>query len=164
MEEALSEIVQCYQKDDIWNMDETGLFWRALPDKVFGRKSKHCKRGENMKQRLIIAFFVTATGKREKPIVTWKSENPRCLCRFEKSLLPVTYFSEPKAWMTGDILETILSKLNRQMINKNRNILLFMDNAGCHPEELCTKFSNIQICSCLPTLPHLATLSLGCHQ
>ena len=32
-----------------------------------------------MKQRLVIAFFVTATGKKGKPIVTWKSENPRCL-------------------------------------------------------------------------------------
>ena len=48
--------------------------------------------------------------------------------------------------MIGDIMGTILSKLNRQMISINRKILLFMDNAGCHPEELCDKFSNIQIC------------------
>ena len=25
--ERLPEIVQGYKKDDIWNMDETGLFW-----------------------------------------------------------------------------------------------------------------------------------------
>ena len=39
--ERLPEIVQGYQKDDIWNMDETGLFWQALPDKGFGQKSKN---------------------------------------------------------------------------------------------------------------------------
>ena len=43
-------------------------------------------------------------------------------------------------------METILSKLNRQMISTNRKILLYMDNVGCHPEELRDKFSNIQIC------------------
>ena len=106
-----------------------------------------------MKQQLTITFSVTATGRKEKPIVIWKSKNPRCLRRFDKSLRPVTYFSQAKAWMTGDILESILSKLNRQMVSKNCKILLFMDNAGCHPEKLRTKFSNIQICFCLPTPP-----------
>ena len=128
----------------------------------FWSKSKQCKGGGKKKQWLTIAFFVTATGKKEKPIVIWKSENPRCLRRFDKSHLPVTYFSQPKAWMTGDILESILSKLNRQMINKNRKILLFMDNAGCHPEKLCGKFSNIHICF-IPanTTPALQPLDLG---
>lgn len=92
----------------------------------------------------------------------WKSENPRCLRRFDKSLLPVTYFSQAKAWMTGDILDSILSKLNRQMVGKNCKILLFMDNAGCHPEELHTKFSNIQICFLPPnTTSVLQLLDLG---
>ena len=58
---------------------------------------KQCKGGKKMKQRLTVAFFVNATGKKETPIVIWKSENSRCLCRFDKSLLPVTYFSLPKA-------------------------------------------------------------------
>ena len=131
--ERLTEIVQGYEKDNIWNMDETGLFWYALPDKGFGQKSKQCKGGKKMKQRMTVAFFVNASGKKERPIVIWTSENPRCLRWFDKSLIPVTYFSQPKAWMTGDIMETILFKLNRQMISTNRKILLFMDNAGCHP-------------------------------
>ena len=64
--ERLPEIVQGYEKDDIWNMDETGLFWRALPDKGFGQKSKQCKGGKKMKQWLTIAFFVTATGRKSQ--------------------------------------------------------------------------------------------------
>ena len=51
---------------------------------------------------MTVAFFVFATGLKEKPIVIWKSENPRCLRRFDKSILPVDYYSQGKAWMTGD--------------------------------------------------------------
>ena len=64
---------------------------------------------------------------------------------FDKSCLPVSYYSQSKAWMSGEILENILTKLNRRLLKSNRNILLLMDNAGCHPEELVSKFSNIKI-------------------
>ena len=30
--ERLPKIVKGYELKDIWNTDETGLFWRALPD------------------------------------------------------------------------------------------------------------------------------------
>ena len=68
-------------------IDETGLFWHALPDRGFGSKGKQCKGGKNSKQRVTVAFFVSAAGKKEKPISIWRSENPRCLHRFDKSLL-----------------------------------------------------------------------------
>ncbi len=29
-------LIQGYDKDDIWNMDETGVFWKGLPDRGFG--------------------------------------------------------------------------------------------------------------------------------
>ena len=143
--ERLPQIVQGYSKDNIWNMDETGLFFRALPDRGFAQKSRSCKGGKKSKQRVTIALFVSASGHKEKPVFIWKSENPRCLRGFDKSCLPVSYYSQSKAWMSGEILENILTKLNRRLLKSNRNILLLMDNAGCHPEELVSKFSNIKI-------------------
>ena len=77
--ERLSEIIECYEKDDIWNMDETGFFWQALPDRGFGQKGKQCYRGKKSKRRVTLAFFVTASGKKEKPAFIWKSQTPRCL-------------------------------------------------------------------------------------
>ena len=47
--ERLPEIVQGYSKDDIWNMDETGVFWEALPNRGFGQKGKECKGGKKSK-------------------------------------------------------------------------------------------------------------------
>ena len=43
--EWLSEIVKGYELKDIWNADETGLFWRALPDKSLSVKKDRLKVG-----------------------------------------------------------------------------------------------------------------------
>ena len=67
------------------------------------------------------------------------------LKRFDKSVLAVQYFSQAKSWMTGEILESILTKLNHQLSRSGCSILLLMDNAGCHPVSLKEKFSNIKI-------------------
>ncbi len=91
-----------------------------------------------------MAFFVSAAGIKEKPIVIWTSANPRCLKRFDKSALSVNYFNQKKAWMR-DIMETVLTKLNSRLIHSQRSILLLMDNAGCHPSTLESKFINIKI-------------------
>ena len=58
--------------------------------------------------------------------------------------------------MDGKILESILTKLNHRLSSSSRSIILLMDNAGCHPEDLKTKFSNIKVCF----LPANTTLKL----
>ena len=60
-----------------------------------------------------------------------------------KSDLPVNYFSQIKAWMTDEILNSILTKLNRQLSNQDRKNL---DNTGSHPEEVVGKNRNIKVC------------------
>ena len=133
-----------------------------MPDHGFGVKGKECKGGKKSKQRFTVAFFVTASGKKEKPIVIWKADNPRCLKKFDKALLPVDYYSQKKAWMDGEIMESILTKLNCRLSSNSRSILLMMDSAGCHPKDLKTKFSNLKVCF-LPanTTSKLQPLDLG---
>ena len=94
------------------NLDETCCFWQALPNHGFSQKGKECKGGMKNKQRLTLCFIVSAAGTKEKPIVIWKSAEPRCFKSFDKSLLPVNYYSQAKAWMTGEIMEFIFTTLN----------------------------------------------------
>ena len=82
----------------------------------------------------------------KKPIVIGKSGNPRCFEGIsDRSKLPCQYFSQCKAWMESEILEEILCKLNRCLKIQNQLILLFMDNAPCHPEDLDEKFTRIKV-------------------
>jgi len=56
--------------------------------------------------------------------------------------LPVTWKSNKKAWMTTEIMEQWLQYFNADMRSQNRNILLFLDNATCHPY---IELSNVKI-------------------
>jgi hypothetical protein len=157
--ERLPEILNGYNKEDILSLDETGFFWQGLPDKGFSRKDKGGKEGE---KRVTVAFIVNAAGSKEKPVVIWKSANPQCFKKFDKSLLPVQYYSQSNALMTGEIMGLILAKLNHRLVGQHRQVILLMDNTGCHPESLKAKFTNIKIVF-LPasTTSKLQPLELG---
>ena len=51
-------------------MDQSGCFFKALPDKGLVEKGKQAKGGKKSKQRFTIAFFVDAAGEKvEEPVV-----------------------------------------------------------------------------------------------
>ena len=81
--------------------------------------------GEKSKERVTCAFFVNAAGGSEEPLVIGKSKS-----------LPCSYFSQAKSWMDFNILDEVLSKLNRKLARKQRNVILFLDNAPCHPPDM----------------------------
>ena len=47
--------------------------------------------------------------------------------------------------MPSEIMDSVLIKINRKMAAAERNILLFMDNAPCHPENFVVSYSNIKV-------------------
>ena len=63
------EITRGWKPDDVWNIDETGSFWKGLPDTSLNEKGKRCKGGKQAKQRNTWAFFVNAAGEKMDPIV-----------------------------------------------------------------------------------------------
>lgn len=138
-----------FEPRNAWNMDETGQFWRVLPDKSLSERGKRCRGGKNSKERATWAFCVGASGEKEAPIVVGKSRNSRCFKSsiIKDTLLPCKcdYFSSSKAWMLSEIFEEILSSLNRRMKGEGRHILLFFDNAPCHSNSLIDRFSNIKM-------------------
>jgi len=60
--ERVAVLISGYELHNIWNTDETGCFFRALPDKTLSDKKHECRGGKRSKERITIAFFATAAG------------------------------------------------------------------------------------------------------
>ena len=73
--EKAKERIQDYQPKDIFNMDETGLFFRLLPDKTLSN-SKTNKGVKKQKDRITIALCANSDGSEKvKPFVIGKPQN-----------------------------------------------------------------------------------------
>ena len=69
------------------------------------------------KERVTIAFFINAFGeKMAKPVLIGKSKNPQCFKGIKKCELPVDYYDQKKAWMTGGIMHEVLIKINKKWV------------------------------------------------
>ena len=134
--EKLPSIVDGYEPRNIYNMDETGLFYRALPEKSLREKGDSCSGGKKSKDRITASLCVNAVGDFEKTFVIGHSENPRCFKNISACNLPVIYKANKKAWMTSALFEEWITKFNRRMCSQDRSVLLFLDNAPSHPRDL----------------------------
>ena len=94
----LPELCEGYDPKDIFNCDETGLLFRAMPTKLFKKKGATCSGGKKSKDRITVLFTCSAIGEKLKSLVIGKSANPRCF-KGCKHLLPVKYTANRKAWM-----------------------------------------------------------------
>ena len=75
----LQTILKEYESDIIYNADETGLFYRLLPDKTLEFKSKICHGGKQSKERLTVMVCANMTGTHKLPLlVIGKSVKPCC--------------------------------------------------------------------------------------
>ena len=98
--ERLWELMKDYDPVDIWDMDETGCFFKALPEKGLAEKNSQAKGGKKSKTRLTIAFFASAGGEKIiEPIVIWRSAKPRYFKNFiiPKRPYDVLYYSSRKS-------------------------------------------------------------------
>ena len=82
-----------------------------------------------------------------QPIIIWKSKLSRCFKKLQDLSRPanIHYFSNPKSWMTSEVMESVLARLNRKLVFEDRKVILFLDNATCHPESMIGQFSLIKI-------------------
>ncbi|XP_060863424.1 tigger transposable element-derived protein 4-like [Metopolophium dirhodum] len=126
---ASNVLIKGYEAKDIYNADETGLFFRGIPTKSLVIKGDACVGGKKSKDRLTVLMCGSMAGEIRKPLVIGKSIKPRCFKNMNIASLPVTWKSNKKAWMTAEIIEQWLQYFNADMRLQNRNILLFLDNA-----------------------------------
>jgi hypothetical protein len=84
-QEKLPSLLRDYNPRDIFNADETGLFFRALPNKTYSLKGEKCSGGKLAKERLSILHCVNTAGEREKLFVIGRAARPRAFQSFSKN-------------------------------------------------------------------------------
>ena len=132
----LISICEGYELKNIFNADETGLFYKQLPSKTLAKKGEICAGGKLAKERLTCLFICSATGEKLIPLIIAKSAFPRAFkkAQITPKCLHVLWRANRKAWMTSDLFSEWLNLINRIMKAANRHILLFIDNAPSHPK------------------------------
>lgn len=130
----MPELLERYAPADIYNGDETGLFYQMLPSRTLAVKGDRCHGGKQSKLRISVLLCVNMDGSDKRtPLVIGKSKKPRCLANSRK--LNVTYTSNTKAWMTRDIFRTWLQTFDAEMKDAGRSVCLVLDNCSAHHVE-----------------------------
>ena len=65
-----------------------------------------------------------------------KAERPRCFKNIDINKLPVSWYSNRTAWMNSKIFTEWLHEFDLIMKKQKRHILLFVDNAPVHPQDI----------------------------
>jgi len=101
----LRAIVAPYPLKDIYNMDKTGLFWKAILDTTLATKSQSGTKRQ--KARLSLANCSNADGSDKIPLwIIGALMRPRCFtqARVNINSLNIHWRHNKKAWMTTVIM------------------------------------------------------------
>jgi DDE superfamily endonuclease/Tc5 transposase DNA-binding domain/CENP-B N-terminal DNA-binding domain len=86
----------------LYNADESGLYYHLLPDRTFVAASEKTAPGRKVrKERITFLLCANADGTHKmQPLVIGKSANPRCFKGFKN---PLEYANSKKAWMNSQL-------------------------------------------------------------
>ena len=126
----LPTILLKYELKDIYNADEFGLFYQALPDKSLHYKGKRCSGGKHIMVRLTGLAAGNATEEKLSLFVIRKSAKLRCFSGVKS--LPCCYRRQKKSWMNGDLFTEWVKELDQKFAAQDRKITLIVNNYPAH--------------------------------
>ncbi|UYV79666.1 TIGD4 [Cordylochernes scorpioides] len=140
--EKIPSFLDKYSPSNIYNIDESGLFYKCLPDKTLTFKGDTCSGTKRSKERITFLAGTNMDGSDKLPLlVIGKYAKPRCF-RKEKNL-STHYEANKTAWMTAVIFKKYLHYLDEYFGSENKKVLLILDNCPAH--HLPEKLENIQV-------------------
>ncbi|GFT04802.1 tigger transposable element-derived protein 1 [Nephila pilipes] len=136
-----------YLPQQVFNCDETGLFWKKLPRRTFITAEEKSLPGHKaMKDRLTLALCANSTGDfKIKPLLVYHSENPRAFKAYKvmKEKLQVLWRANSKTWVTRQFFIEWMNivfgpSVKKYLIDNGLPLkcVLLLDNAPAHPPGL----------------------------
>ena len=134
VEEELIEIRQDldpYDSEDIYNMDESALYWKMSPEGTLATEQMPGTKVEKSRISINLAVNVTGTH-RLYPWFIGTAAKPRCFSRLGINVnnFRMVWRSNKKAWMTGLIFKDYLLWFDAQMTG--RRVVLLIDGFSAH--------------------------------
>nr|XP_039266303.1 tigger transposable element-derived protein 4-like [Styela clava] len=112
-QQVLQHLLGQFSADDVFYLDETGLFWRLLPNKTMSFMGERYTRRKKSKQRITLLVEANMSGSEKFPLLAiGSSQKPRA---FKNKEIPVKYKANSKAWMTVKLFEEVLREWNRRL-------------------------------------------------
>ena len=68
-QQVLRPLLRQFSADDVFNLDETGLFWQLLPNKTMAFREEQCTGGKKSKQRITLLVGANMSGSEKFPLL-----------------------------------------------------------------------------------------------
>jgi len=154
MEETRAQL-EAFEPEQIYNMNETGLYFRCLPNRAYvlagSRRQARGSKAMKNKDRVTLVLAVNATGSHKIPVeVIGKAVVPLCF-KSPRAPCPLPYFSQPSAWMDGDVYEKWFNTDCVPAVRARTRLpcVHVVDNCGAHSK---LKHPQVAICPLSPNV------------
>ncbi|XP_062716774.1 tigger transposable element-derived protein 1-like [Aedes albopictus] len=143
MDTKLRELIDegAYHADQVFNADETGLYWKKMPSRTYLAAAERTASGfKAAKDRITLLFCSNASGELMlKPLLLHRAKRPRSMQKEDFDKLPVYWMNNPKAWVTQQIFKDwfemhFIPDVKKYLEEKGLEfkVLLLLDNAPGH--------------------------------
>ena len=131
--------------EQLYNTDETGLYWKMMPSKTLASASENTAAGfKKVKDRVSILACTNAAGTHKLSLLLiGKSQKPRCFKHVNQDRFPVTYRAQNNTWMTATIFQewfknVFVPKVKTHLgsLRLPLRAMLLIDNCPAHPPDL----------------------------
>jgi hypothetical protein len=125
----IRSILEDYPLTDIYNTDETALYWKSSPDN--SPASEELKGGEADKSRITVNFCCNADGSHKLDIFIAKALRPRAFKAIRRiESLGCQWKKTGKGWMNNLVFQEFLTWFEEQV--SERKVLLLIDWYRAH--------------------------------
>ena len=105
-QQVLQPLLRQFSADDVFNLDQTGLFWQLLPNNTMSFRRERCTGEKKIKQKITLLVGANMSGTEKFPLLAiGKSKRPRA---FKNKEIPIKCRANSKAWMAAKLFEEVL--------------------------------------------------------
>ena len=145
----LRALIATYKPENVYNMDETGLLYKCLPNRSYVKEEDiKTARGTafmmNDKNRTTLYVTSNADGSDLVPLsMIGKAKKPNC---FRGRNLKLTYYDQKKAWSDTRVFKLWWNDFLLHIRSKtNEPVLLILDNCGPHAAECVDDRNQVKV-------------------